>query len=110
MIIIGILYEGEYDFGPLKKLVEKIFCERLSIKPEEIKFLEFCAYGPTGDKLLPACTFFMEGIILGKPQTDIIVFHSDLDYKEDARAERIKERDSYIQNHPGTHIALALPN
>lgn len=110
MTTIGILCEGEYDFGSLKKIVEKILHDRFGLISSDLNIVEYCANGPTYNSLEKAKTFFVDNPIKGRPSVDIIIFHSDLDNKSDARTNRIDIRDQYIQAHPEIKIALAFPD
>ena len=107
---IGILCEGEYDFGPLKAFVEKIFLQRLGIESETLSFIQSCAHGQTLTRISVGIVRLREELLLGEPSADFIVLHSDLDGKHNARADRIGLRDSVQREFPGLNIALALPD
>ena len=88
-MIIGILYEGGLDVGPIFEMVHKIAIES-GFNPELIEFKEFRANAQTLPRFRAAATQF------GQEDVDVFIVHADTD----GQNSRKRELDLLIEESP----------
>lgn len=103
-MIIGLLYEGEYDYDPFKKLLVTILKQNdITV---DLKIFPYPAYGSIQSKLEDATTLFFADT----PKCDVAIFINDMDKKEE-RCKKIKKfTNNYMRINSTCTIFTLCPN